>query len=225
MQLWPKPTNTPPIEEGGDQKPPEKSIAEQIAEGMALAMKPLNEAIAAQNERFNKIEEQTKPREPKPHVDPQEPTSVLDDENLAFAQRMTPLLARQLELESRIVRNDVKVEYDKAGYGELWEQFETEINNMIESAPLATNDGKPLRGDPQYVRNVVDVILGRAARKAGMRFSGKTKGFFLESANGSAENTSIGPADGLTDNQRKVMSRMGIPLDKAKDVIKKLHFV
>lgn len=223
---WPfeKPEVKPPVEEGTE-KPKEKTPAELIAESVSAALQPVLAKLGEQDARFSKLEEQTKPREAKERVDPSEPVSVLDDENLAFAQRITPIMARQLELESRIVRNDIKAEYEKAGYGELWAQFETEIVNVLESAPLVTNDGKPFRGDPQYIRNVVDMIMGRAARAAGMRFDGKSKGFFLEPAAGSSNDSQRTVGDGLTDAQRRVMTRMGVPLDKAKEVIGKLHFV
>ena len=220
----PKNTPTPNPEEGGEKKTVEKTPAELFAESITSALKPVLDKLGEQDKRFETLEAQTKPRE-QPHREPTEPISVLDDENAAFAQRMTPLLARQLELESRIVRSEIKTEYDKAGYGDLWNQFEAEINTVLDSAPLVTNDGKPFRGDPQYVRNVVDMVLGRAARTAGMRFDGKTKGFFLEPAGGSVDASRSTVGDGMTEGQRKVMNRMGVPLDKAKEVIKKLHFV
>jgi hypothetical protein len=226
---WPfeRPVNTPtPDPVNAAERPPEKTAAELIAD----ALKPLVEAQTAfqtkLDERLHNLENQTKPREPKTPTNPAEPISVLDDENAAFAQRMTPILQRQLEFESRVVKKDIKNEYHSAGYGDLWNQFEAEIDAMCDNAPLVSGEGKTLRGDPQYIRNVVDMVLGRAARKAGMRFDGKSKGFFLESASSGPEAAGRGDnSDGMTELQRKVTARMGIPLDKAKDAIKKLHFV
>jgi hypothetical protein len=226
---WKKPEVKPPVVEEGAEHPPEKTPAEIIAESVSAAvtagLKPISEQIEAQNARFTKLEEQTKPREVKPPVTPGEPTSVLDDENLAFAQRLTPILARQFEMESTIVRDKIVREYMTSGYGDLVTQFEGEINTILDSAPLVTNEGKPFRGDPQYVRNVIDMVLGRAARKAGMRFDGKSKGFFLEPANGSANDSTRESGDGMTESQRKVFGRMGVPLEEAKKVMSKLHFV
>jgi hypothetical protein len=225
FDLWARPKTAEHTEEGGEPKALEKTPAELIAESLGVALKPLMDKMGEQDARFTKLEEQTRPRETKSPVTQGEPTSVLDDENLAFAQRLTPLLARQFELESRIVRNDIKTEYHGAGYGELWSQFEAEINSILDAAPLVTTEGKPFRGDPQYVRNVVDMIMGRAAKKAGMRFDGKSKGFFLEPAGGHANDSAAPTADGMTDGQRKVFARMGVPKEKAAEVIKKLHFV
>jgi hypothetical protein len=204
--------------------PAEKSAAEMIAE----SLKPLTDGFSkfqeAMDARLKTLEDQTKPREPKPQVEPNAPVSVLDDENVAFAQRLTPVIARQLELESRVVKNDIKAEYQSSGYGELWAKFEKDINATIDGAPLVTADGRPHRGDPQFIRNVVDMIFGRAARAAGMQFDGKSKGFFLETGANSDPAARV-EADGLTDTQRRVVQRMGIPLDQAKKVMSKLQFV
>jgi len=222
--MWPSkvPENKVPDPEV---KPPEKSQAELIAEALSPFVESQRQFQTTLNERLDKLESQTAKPAPKEPVDPAQPISVLDNEDAAFAQRMTPIYARQLELESRIVKNDIKAEYVNAGYGDLWAQFASEIDSVIDSSPLVTAEGKAFRGDPQYIRNVVDMVMGRAARKAGMRFDGKNKGFFLESAS-SVVDTSRGPeADGMTEGQRKLLTKMGVPLDKAKEVIKKMHFV
>lgn len=200
-------------------KAPEKSPAELIAE----ALNPFKDAL---NARLDAIENSVKRPEPKPtQVGQPEFTSFLDDENVAFAQRATPLMLRQLELEARIVKNDIKAEYERAGYGDLWAQFEKEINDVLEGSPLATGDGRPQRGNPDYVRNVVDMVFGRNARKAGMRFDGKAKGFFLETGASGEGRPQEPQNDGLTDGQRKVFSRMRVSTDDAKKVLAKLKFV
>jgi hypothetical protein len=225
---FPEPKNTPSVEVGdgkGETKPPEKTPAELIAESLTTALAPVLAKLGEQDARFAKLEDQTKPREPKPVVQPNETISVLDNEDAAFAQRMTPLLARQLELEGRVVYGEIKSEYIAAGYGDLWTQYENEICTVLDSSPLVGTDGKPQRGSPQYIRNVVDMVLGRAARKAGMRFDGKSKGFFLETGGSSTDAPPSDKADGMNDNQRKVIARMGIPLEKAKETMKKLVMV
>jgi hypothetical protein len=201
----------------------EKSPAELIAESLGAALKPLTEKLDSYGARFDALESNT--RKPQPKAEPTEITSVLDDENAAFSQRMTPIVLRQLELEARIVRSDIKAEYASAGYGDLWSQYESEITNVLDSSPILTSEGKPMRGDPQYIRNAVDMVMGRAARKAGMRFDGKSKGFFLESASGSDNGSHQPENDGLTEGQRKVFGRMKVPLDEAKKVMAKLKFV
>lgn len=225
---WPFDTEKkvdPPNAEAGAEKKVEKTPAEIIAESVSAALKPLSDKIDAYDVRFKTLETNTK--RPEPKVTPVENTSVLDDENVAFAQRLTPLMLRQLELEARIVKGDIKAEYAQAGYGELWAQYESEINQVLENSPLVNGEGKAMRGDPQYIRNAVDMIMGRAARKAGMRFDGKSKGFFLETAGnaGGNDGTHAPEADGMTEGQRKIFGRMKVPLEDAKKVMAKLKFV
>ncbi len=214
------PANANPESGPDPAKPAEKSPAEILAE----ALRPLSDKLDSFNTELTSLKESIAKPTPKP-VEPGQPLSVFDDENAAFAARMTPLFARQLELESRVVYNDIKTEYIRAGFEDLWTKYESEIKQVIDNSPLVTADGKPQRGDPQYVRNVVDMVLGRAARAAGMRFDGKTKGFFLEPAGGDAGSAPKPEGDGLTDAQRKVMERMGISPEKGKDTMKHLQFV
>lgn len=225
--MWPtKKPEVPVVEEGSDaQKPPEKTPAELIAEAIKPLVEAQTAANTALNARLDAIEAQTKKPEKKPDVQQPEIVSVLDDENVAFAQRNAPIMARTLEIEARLSKADVKAEYEAAGYGELWSQYAAEIDAAVDGAPLITNDGKVFRGDKAYIRNCVDMVLGRAARKANLRFDGKNKGFFLEPASSTSEQAARVEADGLTDNQRKVMQRMGIPLEQAKKIMGKLDFI
>lgn len=223
MSLWNKEVAEPEAKPTSEVKPGEKSLAEQIAE----SLKPMVDTMGKVNDRLTAMEQSAvrRPERQEP-VERVEPTSVLDDENVAFAQRLTPIMLRQLELEARIVRSDIKTEYTRSGYGDLWEQYEKDINGVLDGTPTVTGDGKAFRGDPQYIRNVVDMIFGREARKAGMQFGGKNKGFFLESGTGGDEHGESAPKnDGLSDDQRRVFNRMKVSTEDAKKVMTKLKFV
>jgi hypothetical protein len=82
---WPfdKPNADPANVEAPADKPVEKTPAELIAE----ALKPFGETLGKLNERFDKFEQTTvqKPPSRAENVERVEPTSVLDDENVAFA--------------------------------------------------------------------------------------------------------------------------------------------
>jgi hypothetical protein len=223
---WPFPDDKAKTVEEGDNKPPTSADAPPAktpAEIIAESLKPLAEGFTKLNARLDTLEQNTRPR-PKSETPPEQ-ISVLDDENAAFAQRIGPVMLRQLELEARVVKNDIKAEYASAGYGELWAQFETEINQVIDGSPIVSPEGRAVRGDPQYIRNVVDMVMGRNARKAGMRFDGKSKGFFLETGGSGADGSKPPVNDGLNDGQRKVFSRMKVSMDDAKKVMSKLKFV
>lgn len=224
MGFWDKKPNEAEVKDPpADGKPPEKDPATLIAESVAAALKPVADSVGSIAQRIDALEQNT--RKPAPEQKPTEVASVLDDENAAFAQRLTPIVARQLELEARMVKADIKAEYAAAGFGDLWDKFRADIDSTIDGSALVDGSGKILRGSPDYIRNCVDMIFGRAARQAGMRFDGKNKSFFLESASGDAGGHPAPEVDGLTADQRKVFNRMNVPLDRAKAVLGKLKFV
>ena len=202
----------------------EKSVAEIISESLAPFA-----------QRFDKLQQDIDaiktPPAPVRKVEATERISVLDDEDGAFNQRMTPILQTTLEIEARETMRDVKQEYLDAGFGAIWSQNETAIKNTLGGTALVAPDGqggmKKLRGDAQYVRNVADMIIGRAARAGGVRFDGAKKTFFLEGANGgeNAGGSHAAETEGLTAKQVKLAQRLGIPLDKFKATVNKMEFV
>lgn len=221
-----KPTDVNPEVTGtpGDVKPPEKTAAELIAESLGNFTQQINAKFDEFGGRMTAIEEST--RKPTPAAEPTETPSVFENERAAFAANIGPVAMRQLELEARVVLREIKDEYTAAGFGDMWNQFAKEISTTLENSPLVGGDGRAVRGNPDYIRNTVDMIFGRAARQKGVRFNGKDQTFFLEGANGEANggNTNA-PNDGLTDKQRRIFQRMGInPADGAKTRAK-LEFV
>lgn len=221
---WPFPDKTADPEAKPGEAKAEKTPAELIAESLQSALKPLAERFDTITQRMDVIEQNTK--KPEPKVENPNIPSVLDDEEAAFNMRMSPVFARTLELEARVVKNDIKAEYRSAGFGELLQQYEAEIDQTIDNSPLVDGQNKLVRGDANYIRNVIDMIFGRAARKAGMRFDGKNKSFFLESAGGSAATQQVAAeTEGMTADQIRVFQRMGVPLSEAKKSIAKLKFV
>lgn len=224
---WPFPKkDEPPVdnEKKVDDKAKEKSPAELIAESLA----PITSAISALSAKVDSM----KPAPPEPkRVEPTEIPSVIDDENGAFNARLTPILQRTLEMEAKMARTEVKAEYIELGFGGLWSQNERDIDATLVATALVTPDGqggyKAMRGDPQYIRNVADMIIGRAARQGGVKFNDASKTFFLEGADGTMNGGGERKVDthGLTADQVRVFQRMGVPLDKAKETMSKLKFV
>lgn len=219
---------------------PEKTPAELIAE----SLKPItdgfgtvNTTLTAIDARLKAVEDATKrPTKPAENSGPQR-VSVFDDEDAFAAQTVAPVMLRQYELEARMSRDSVRRDYEAAGYAEVWKTFETEINQTLDNTPLvkqnaSTGQWEAWRGDPKYISNVVNMIIGAAAVKAGLKFGGKDRGFFLESGDGASGDQSARPlGDGLTPDQRKVFNRMkgpdGKPIsaDAIKATLGKLKFV
>jgi hypothetical protein len=205
-----------------DAKPPEKPISEIIAE----SLKPLSEGMASMRAELESMKTKPAPKE-KPEV-----ASVLEDEDAAFNQRLTPIMAKTLEMEARMARQDVEREYRNLGFGDLWDDNRTEIDNFLDKSALVSQDerGTPvaLRGNPDYIRNVADMIIGRVARKGGIRFDGKDKKFFLEDATGDGGgnlNRKRLDTEGLSNKQIEAAKRFGIPISEYKKAAGKLDFV
>jgi hypothetical protein len=213
----------PPDPENKPDKPAEKSLADVIAE----SLRPVTEQLTSLRSELDSM----KAGPPKPAAASPEMTSVLDDENAAFAQRLTPVLARTYEIEARIARDEVEREYRNLGFGDLWEQNRKDIEDFLNNSALVTQDGSgkvvPLRGDPNFVRNVADMVIGRATRKSGIRYDGKDKRFFLEDATGETNLLAKRPLDGegLSKKQIEAAKRFGIPVKGYAEAMKKLDFV
>ena len=226
--------NNPEVKPGEKtpENPPknEKSISEMIAESLTTGLKPVTDALAAQRQDIDEIKRRTEPRRTEP-AKPTEIPSVLDDENAAFNVRMAPVMQRQLETEARINRNEVKLEYMELGAGDMWKQYEKEIDAQLQASPLVrqTLEGQfvPQRGDPQFIRNTVDMIFGRAAREGGIRFDGTKKTFFLEGASGATSEGAPTKEDleGLTSKQVEFAKKIGLTMDQMKKSKARLEFV
>lgn len=191
-----------------EEKRVEKSPAELLAESLNTALEPFKQQLTSLTE---KVEGMHKPAEKKAD-DAQ--ISVLDDENAAFAQRMTPVLSMELDTRSELMKDRVSREY-----GDMWDAFKADIEEVLSKSNLQ------LRADPSYIRNVADMVIGRKAREKGFKFDSAKKTFFVEDAAGDAGQSTPKDDSGMTEKQRRVFERMGVPFDKAKETLKKLEFI
>jgi hypothetical protein len=155
----------------------------------------------------------------------------MDDEDAAFNTRLTPLMAKTLELEAKDAKREVEQEYRNLGFGDLWDQNRKDIDAFLAKAALVTQDenGQPvaLRGSPEFIRNVADMMIGRAAKKGGVKFDGKDNKFFLEDTTG--DGTVIVRKEkedqAITKKQLEAAKRFGIPIDQYRKAASKLKFV
>jgi hypothetical protein len=203
------------------------SAAELIAASVTAAINPLIESNKVLASRLEAVEASTKRPVRTEPTTVEQPASVFDDEDKAFAQHLGPLAQRQLEFEARVVKQEVKQEFVAKGYGDFLTKFAERIDTTLDNSPLVAGDGKLCRGDRVYIRNVINMVIGEEATNNKLRFDGKERGFFLESAGGDAGVNSGGvPDDGLTDEQRKIFLRMGVdPKTDGKKAIARLKFV
>jgi len=203
-----------------DNKTPEKSPAELIAD----ALKPVTDGFAKLQGEIDDLKVRTAPK------DHHEVPSVMDDEDAAFNTRLTPIMSKTLELEAKDAKREVEQEYKNLGFGDLWDANRKDIDAFLSKAALVTQgeDGKPvtLRGNPEFIRNVADMMIGRAAKKGGVKFDGKDNKFFLEDTTGDGTIIVRKEKEGdITKKQLEAAKRFGIPITEYRKAASKLKFV
>jgi hypothetical protein len=218
-----------PANAAPETKPPEKSAAELIAESLKPLLEgqaALAEAVKAQGERQASFEQRFTKQPSEADGAPQR-TSFFDDEDRAFNERAAGLAMRQLASDARYERDQVFQDYRDSGYGDFLKECRADIDKILEGTSLVDAAGHPLRGNPEYIRNTVDMVIGRMARKANLKFGGKDRGFFTEGASsGTGDSTEAASAqEGLTAGQVKAFKKWGIPLEEGKKTVAKMAFV
>jgi hypothetical protein len=176
----------PEVKPNGEVKTQEKSPAEMIAESITSALQPVVTQLGEFRTKLDAVEAATKkPEKQEPAPGENVTPSVFDSEDAAFNTRLGPIVAQQLAMEARITYGEVKQEYVAKGYGEMLAQWDGEIQKVLDGSPLVTGDGKRCRGDKVYIRNVINMVFGEKALASGVKFGGRDRGFFTESAGGS----------------------------------------
>ena len=212
------------VDNADKDKPKEKTPAELIAE----SLKPVIDKFDAMSKDFDEfktkaIQRPVQTREEIEQRTQQQPkASVFDDEDQAFAQRMTPLAIETLNTKFELMFDRVKNEYARRIGEDAWNEIEPDVRKSLEDA----NVNPVLRSNPQYIKNTIRMIMGEKA-ETGFRFDSKDKRFFLEDTSHAAENAAKAPKpeDGLTPRQLKAAKSFGMPLDEYKKTLEKLEIV
>jgi len=223
-------------EQGGTKTANEPEVKDAPKESQEELIKRLfAESFTPINEKFSALESEIKSIKEKPPAPPAAPDaipSVLDDEAAAFAARIGPVAYQNYLTQAKLTLMEVKDEYPR----EMWQRFQKEITEAL------AKENVVFQANAQGVRNVVDMIIGRAARENGFRYDAKRK-FFLEDASQTADPSNPqAEADrefldySVTlppnrDGKSKVVSRksflegMGVSPEDAKKAMSKLQVV
>lgn len=167
------------LEKKKEEPPAEKQATDidaliaKLTEAIDAKLSPVNAAIQDVNKRFDSLE--TAARESaKPPVERREPTSVLDDEGRAFAERLGPLAYQNAVLAARLTESEIIGEMKEQGFGKLIPAVRT----MLEQTPI---ERKAKEDYPAYVRNCMKLAFANEAMTKGVRFNGENDTFYLES--------------------------------------------
>lgn len=115
---------------------------------------------------------------------PKQLTSFIDDGDRAFAERIGPLAVQTTQLSARVIESEALRQVQADG----WDTLIPEIKKHLDSTPLVR---KAASDYAAYVENVVSMVIGANARKAGLRMDGSKKTFYLEDA---SAKTSVSPS-------------------------------
>jgi hypothetical protein len=159
-----------------DQKPPETKqlTGEEILAKMSELLSPLSTSLSTfQTEtksRLEAIEAANKKPEPT-----REPTDLLDDQEKWKAENLGPLAVQNILTNARLTESEVFSELRDQG----WSEFVPAIKDILSKQPIQVK----AENYEQFVRNVVDMVVGRESRKSGLKR--KNSSFILEDASAS----------------------------------------
>jgi len=216
---------------GKEEKPPEPVVekkpdfnVEEFFTKLDERIAPLRTAVDDQSKRLAAIEENSKPKTPTtPAVVP----SVLDDEDAAFANRLGPLAINQVKLSAKIIENEIYDEMRSNG----WDEYIPEVRKYFADVPIQT------KADQNYeasARNVMDMVIGKAARSSGLKR--RNSSFILEDVNATPNdparqqlqnedaeflNFEVVTSKGKRVTRRELLERQGVLVEENGQLVEK----
>jgi hypothetical protein len=148
-------------------------------------------------------------------------SELTDDQKRQINERK--LLGISIATNARITEMEILGEVSSQGLGEFLPRIREYFQNT-------TLERKGQADYATYCRNIVDMVLGAAARNGGLRFDGQNKRFFLEDAGGknndgqgfeflAPDMSWTDPKTGKVLTGRQQLEKLGIkPEDFAKSV-------
>lgn len=151
-----------------------------------------------------------------------------DEQNLTDEQKRDlndrKLLALSIATNARVTEGEILGEVVGQGLSE----FVPKIKEYFQNTPIARK-GQADYAD--YCKNVVDMVVGKAARNGGLRFDGQNKKFFLEDAGGkdgnsqyeflAGDNTWTDPRSGKIVSATDQLAKLGVtPAEFQKSIEK-----
>jgi hypothetical protein len=145
------------------------ALVERFGATIESQLKPLRDDVTAMKSKWEDIErEATKPA-PQLNDDgtPKQPTEAERTQNSTQAAMGLAIQANARQTENEVI-SEISAQ---------WPEQVPEIRSYLANTPIAR---KALPDYSDYCRNIVDMVVGKAARKAGVRYDGNSKSFFLE---------------------------------------------
>lgn len=169
MGLWNKKQEE---KKGDDQSKSEvDTLVEALSAKFEETLKPIREKVETVANWQAKIEEQFKEPPPDPNKKP-DGTELTEAERLDRDNKAN--FALNVMNSARFTENDCI-----SAIQDQWPQIVAEARQIFATTPWQK---KTERTYPDYCQNVVDMLVGREAKKGGLRYSKKESKFFIEDA-------------------------------------------
>ena len=157
-----------------EQKPNEQEeFLSKLRTSIEEVVKPVRDSVTKMEARWEELEKAaTNPPAPAAeHKDPADPNTDLPG---YLKEQLTPLAVQTIQTNARLTEREILDEV--APY---WAHLVPEIKKMFAETALIRKSAPDY---PIYCRNIVNLVVGKAAQEAGLRFDGQSKRFFLEDA-------------------------------------------
>lgn len=159
-------------------------LVEKLSQHFDAKFTPILQDVTALKTDFDALKAAAAAPAPKENGEPKQLTSFIDDGDRAFAERIGPLAVQTTQLSARVIESEALRQVQADG----WDTLIPEIRKHLDNTPLAR---KAASDYGAYVENVVSMVIGANARKAGLRMDGSKKTFYLEDA---TSKTNVSPS-------------------------------
>jgi hypothetical protein len=186
-----KKTDEPEKKDGEQSKSEVDQLVEKLGVSFEERLKPLREGFESLKTEWDGIKAAAA-KEPEPNNNGGGGDELTEEQKAA--KDRTALLALTVQTNARITESEIISEISAN-----WSHLIPEIRSYFQSTPIQR---KAQADYAEFCRNIKDMVVGKAAQKAGLRFDGKNQRFFLEDASaktGGAESPLNDPDLGWTD--------------------------
>ena len=149
------------------------ALVEKLGATFDARMKPLSDKIEGIEQKWNALETAAT-RASEPPLEKKEPADPAVEPERWKAENLGPLAAQTILTNARLTEREIIDEISAN-----WSHLIPKIREYFANTQIQR---KAQADYAEYCRNIVDMVIGKAAKEAGLRFDGQNKKFFLEDA-------------------------------------------
>ena len=211
-----KTSDSDKVDDKTQSKTDQDALVERMNAAFAEHMKPLRDEFTTLKNDWESIKAAATKEEPPPNNE-----GELTPEQKNERDKRS-LLALNIATNARLTEGECI-----QGISDQWKHLIPEIRTLFNRTPI---ERKAQPDYPEYCNNIVDMLIGKAARSAGLRYNGDNKTFFIEDAaskTGGEQSPLADPAlswqdpvSGKTESASETLRKLGI---KPEDFVKSMN--